>query len=89
MNRDRLFPKQRFTWYLSRATLACTAFGLVLALALVLLVSSMGDGGGDRVGMATDSMRGLMPWILGWSVNGLVVGALWWLLGQAFGRPRR
>ncbi len=82
MNRHTIFPNHRFIWFLSRATLVCGAFGVVLAVALLGVASTMGDGGGDSLGMAADSIPALIPYVVGWAVLGSVFGLLWWLLSK-------
>jgi hypothetical protein len=86
MVRAKVFPDHPLSWYLVRGTLVGGAIGAGLGLLLVLFMSGMGDGGSDPAGMIADDVRGLIPYVVGWVVNGFALGLLWWAVGKMLRR---
>jgi len=82
MARENVFPNHGLVWYLTRGTLVGGGIGALLGLLLVLFLSGMGDGGDHPAGMIADDVRGVIPYVAGWAIMGLVFGLFWWLLGK-------
>jgi hypothetical protein len=82
MVRAKVFPDHPLPWYLARGALVGACIGVGLGLLLVVLLSGMGDGGGNPARMIADEVRSLIPYVVGWGLNGFVLGLLWWGVGK-------
>jgi len=86
MVRAKVFPDHPLSWYLARGALVGAGIGVGLGLLLVLFNSGMGDGGGDPAGMIADDVRSQIPYVVGWALNGFVLGLIWWAVGKMLRR---
>ncbi len=80
MRRIRFFPAESLRWYLIRGAIIGLIVGVISATLLTLLVAAMSGGADSEIW--GDWLASLVLPVLGWGLNGVVIGIAAWLISS-------